>query len=137
MKLSLLSGILLAGLVTNPALSPAQTPSFQGLGQKPGSTFAGGAYSIAISGDGSTIMGYGWVCTGGQSKCNSTDMVRAYIWTVPVGLAAGPRLAAIDRIEHGIADRPTMLAIEESHGRQLIGGSAGLGVPRHAAIGSV
>ncbi len=85
MKLSLLPGILLVGLVSNPALSRAQTPSFQGLGQMPGSTFAGGTYSTAVSGDGSTIMGYGWVCAGGRSKCNSTDMVRAYIWTVAGG----------------------------------------------------
>ena len=63
-------------------VAAAQTPSFQGLGQMPGATFAGGTYSSGISGDGSTIMGYGWVCAAGQSKCNSSDTVLAYRWTV-------------------------------------------------------
>ena len=81
MKLASFSGILLAGLVSTCTQSQAQTPSFQGLGQMPGSTFAGGTYSTAVSGDGSTIMGYGWVCANGQTKCTSTDMVQAYIWT--------------------------------------------------------
>jgi probable HAF family extracellular repeat protein len=66
-------------------VAAAQTPSFQGLGQMPGATFAGGTYSSGISGDGSTIMGYGWVCAGGQPKCNSSDTVRAYRWTVAGG----------------------------------------------------
>jgi hypothetical protein len=49
----------------------AQTASFQGLGQMPGAVF--GTYASAISGDGSTIMGYGWV---------SSSTVQAYRWTV-------------------------------------------------------
>ena len=30
-------------------------------------------------------MGYGWVCAGGQLRCNSTDTVQAYGWTVVAG----------------------------------------------------
>ena len=78
-------GILAVGLVTSASLSLAQTPSFQGLGQMPGATFAGGTYSSAISGDGSTIMGYGWVCANGQTKCNTSSTVQAYRWTLAGG----------------------------------------------------
>ena len=78
--------LLVASLTTALTLAAAgQTPSFQGLGQMPGSTFAGGTYSSGISGDGSTIMGYGWVCAGGQPKCSSTGTVQAYLWTVTSG----------------------------------------------------
>jgi hypothetical protein len=56
----------------------------------PGSTFAGGTYRSGISGDGSTIMGYGWVCAGGQSKCKSTDTVQVYRWTSAHGLKQLP-----------------------------------------------
>jgi probable HAF family extracellular repeat protein len=49
----------------------AQTPSFQGLGQMPGAVF--GTYASAISADGSTILGYGWV---------SSSTVQAYRWRV-------------------------------------------------------
>jgi probable HAF family extracellular repeat protein len=78
--------LLVAGLTATLTLAAAgQSPTFQGLGQMPGSTFAGGTYSSGISGDGSTIMGYGWVCPGGQPKCNSTGTVQAYRWTVAGG----------------------------------------------------
>src|SRR5690348_16864311 len=43
----------------------AQSPSFRGLGQMPGVWPGAGTYASAISGDGSTIMGYGWVCPNG------------------------------------------------------------------------
>jgi probable HAF family extracellular repeat protein len=62
-----------------------QTPSFQGLGQMPGVWPAAGTYASAISGDGSTIMGYGWVCLNGGSSCNSSDTVLAYRWTLAGG----------------------------------------------------
>ena len=77
-----LSGCLLVTTLTATLTLAAavQTPSFQGLGQMPGATF--GTYASGISGDGSTIMGYGWVCAAGQSKCNSSDTVLAYRWTV-------------------------------------------------------
>jgi uncharacterized membrane protein len=60
----------------------AQTPSFHGLGQMPGVWPAAGTYASAISGDGSTIMGYGWVCANGQRTCTSSPTVQAYRWTV-------------------------------------------------------
>ena len=66
--------LLAASLTAALTLAAAgQTPSFQGLGQMPGSIFAGGTYSSGISGDGSTIMGYGWVCAGGQNFANIFD----------------------------------------------------------------
>src|SRR5260370_40343322 len=49
----------------------AQTASFQGLRQMPGAVF--GTYASAISADGSTIIGYGWV---------SSSTVQAYRWRV-------------------------------------------------------
>jgi probable HAF family extracellular repeat protein len=63
----------------------AQTPSFRGLGQMPGVWPSGGTYASAISADGSTIMGYGWVCQLGGTTCASSDMVQAYRWTVAGG----------------------------------------------------
>lgn len=87
MKPTLFTVILAAAALTYPPQSGAQTASFQGLGQMPGSAFAGGTYSTAISGDGSTVMGYGWVCPNGQTKCTSTDMLQAYRWTPAGGYA--------------------------------------------------
>jgi probable HAF family extracellular repeat protein len=66
-------------LILVPAV--AQTPSFHGLGQMPGVWPAAGTYASAISGDGSTIMGYGWVCANGQPSCTSSSTVQAYRWT--------------------------------------------------------
>src|SRR5216683_8090328 len=62
-----------------------QTASFQALGQMPGVWPAAGTYASGISGDGSTIMGYGWVCLNGGSSCSSSDTVLAYRWTVAGG----------------------------------------------------
>lgn len=70
------------GAVTLPA---AQTPSFRGLGQMPSVWPAAGTYASAISGDGSTIMGYGWVCANGGTNCTSSGTVKAYRWTVAGG----------------------------------------------------
>ena len=67
-------------LMVVPAV--AQTPSFHGLGQMPGVWPAAGTYASAISGDGSTVMGYGWVCPNGGTSCTSSDRVKAYRWTV-------------------------------------------------------
>jgi probable HAF family extracellular repeat protein len=61
----------------------AQKPSFRGIGQMPTATF--GTYSVGVSGDGSTIMGYGWVCAAGQKTCTSSGSVRAFRWTVASG----------------------------------------------------
>jgi hypothetical protein len=55
-----LAGYLLAATLGSAfAPAAAQTSSFQGLGQMPGAAVGAGTYSSAISGDGSTIMGYG------------------------------------------------------------------------------
>jgi probable HAF family extracellular repeat protein len=76
--------VLVAAAQTN-GFQPAATSSFQGLGQMPGVWPAAGTYASGISGDGSTIMGYGWVCLSGGSSCSSSDTVLAYRWTVAGG----------------------------------------------------
>jgi len=88
----LLVGLLVAGLIASTAVSgivvlpaAAQTPSFRSLGQMPGVWPAAGTYSSAISGDGLTIMGYGWVCADGTTTCSSSSTVKAYRWTVASG----------------------------------------------------
>jgi probable HAF family extracellular repeat protein len=75
-------------LILGTALAPplvAQTASFRGLGQMPGVWPPAGTYASAISGDGSTIMGYGWVCANGQMTCTTSDTVKAYRWRAPGG----------------------------------------------------
>src|SRR5229473_8021332 len=62
-----------------------QTASFQALGQMPGVWPAAGTYASGISGDGSTIMGYGWVCADGGTTCTSSGTVKGYRWTVAGG----------------------------------------------------
>lgn len=63
---------------------PATTPiaSFKALGQMPGGWLAAGTFSTNISRDGSTIVGYGWVCPNGQPSCTSSEKTEAYRWTV-------------------------------------------------------
>jgi hypothetical protein len=65
-----LAGFLLEAALTTILVGAAvaQTPSFRRLGQMPGVWPAAGTYSSAISGDGSTIMGYGWVCANGGCR---------------------------------------------------------------------
>ena len=70
-----------AQTASSPETAP-QTASFQALGQMPGVWPAAGTYASGISGDGSTIMGYGWVCANGQPSCTSSSTVQAYRWTV-------------------------------------------------------
>jgi probable HAF family extracellular repeat protein len=80
-----LPGFLLVPTLTATLMlvaAAAQTSSFHGLGQMPGVWPAAGTYASAISGDGSTIMGYGWVCPNGGTSCSSSDRVKAYRWTV-------------------------------------------------------
>ena len=79
-----LTGLQLIGFLTAALALPvaAQKASFQSLGQMPGVWPAAGTYASAISGDGSTIMGYGWVCANGGTNCSSSDTVKAYRWTV-------------------------------------------------------
>src|SRR5687768_7152569 len=62
-------------LLALPAAGQAPLPSFQGLGQMPGAVQSG-SYVNGISGDGSTVVGYGWV--------NATS-TQAYRWTAVRG----------------------------------------------------
>ena len=74
---------LLAVLTAILTLSAAaQTASFQGLGQMPGAMRGAGTFANAISGDGSTIVGYAWVCRSGPPTCTSSDKTEAFRWTV-------------------------------------------------------
>jgi probable HAF family extracellular repeat protein len=93
-----LTGFVFAGAMTAFAVPPAsaQTPSFQSLGQMPGVWPAAGTYSSAISGDGSTIMGYGWVCADGTNTCSSSSTVKAYRWTVSRGFRILTPIAGSD-----------------------------------------
>ena len=73
---------LLAVLTAILTLSAAaQTASFQGLGQMPGAMRGAGTFANAISGDGSTIVGYAWVCRSGPPTCTSSDKTEAFRWT--------------------------------------------------------
>jgi probable HAF family extracellular repeat protein len=60
----------------------AQTATFQGLGQMPGAMRGAGSFAISISSDGSTIVGYAWVCPNGQTNCTSSGKTEAFRWTV-------------------------------------------------------
>ncbi len=75
--------LALAATLARPAA--AQTASFQSLGQMPGVWPAAGTYASALSGDSSTIMGYGWVCADGGTTCTSSGTVKGYHWTVAGG----------------------------------------------------
>jgi uncharacterized membrane protein len=68
-------------IVTLTLSAAAQTPSFQGLGQMPGAMRGAGTFAVGISGDGSTIVGYAWVCPNGGTTCNSSGKTEAYRWT--------------------------------------------------------
>src|SRR3974390_73075 len=76
---SFVSAELLAILVATLILpATAQTPSFRGLGQMPGAMRGAGTFASAISGDGSTIVGYAWVCRSGPPTCTSSDKTEAF-----------------------------------------------------------
>ena len=65
----LVLAVLLAVFISaSAAAAAAQKASFLKLGQMPGVWRAAGTYASAISGDGSTIMGYGWVCANGGTS---------------------------------------------------------------------
>jgi len=74
------AGRALAG----PRLAASQTASFQSLGQMPGAAM--GTVVSGISGDGSTIAGYGNLCTtfAANGSCLSSSTVQAFRWT-PAG----------------------------------------------------
>jgi probable HAF family extracellular repeat protein len=60
----------------------AQNASFQSLGQMPGAMRGAGTFANAVSADGSTIVGYAWVCPNGGTTCNSSGKTEAFRWTV-------------------------------------------------------
>lgn len=57
-----------------------QTPSFQALGQMPGAMRGAGTFANSISADGSTIVGYAWVCPNGGTTCTSSGKTEAFRW---------------------------------------------------------
>src|SRR2546430_7953387 len=99
-----LVGLFATGLVprtagpvfATPSAATSKTTSFQGLGEMPGvpSGAGFGTYASGISGDGSTIVGYGQLCTtfAADGSCSSSSTVQAYRWTVAGGyqLLGGP-----------------------------------------------
>src|SRR5690349_4919619 len=80
------AGILAFGLaagspgraLASPRLAASPAASFQSLGQMPGSAL--GTDVSGISGDGSTIAGYGWICTtfNPNGSCLSAGDVQAF-----------------------------------------------------------
>ena len=56
----LLIGLMMAACLLVPAWGQTSAPSFQGLGPMSGDN-GGGTYANALSGDGSTMVGYAWV----------------------------------------------------------------------------
>ena len=85
------AGVLAFGLaagspgraLASPRAAASHTPSFQSLGQMPGSAL--GTDVSGISGDGSTISGYGWICTtfNPNGSCLTAGDVQAFRWTPP------------------------------------------------------
>src|SRR5579859_130740 len=65
-------------------IAPAvgQTASFHGLGQMPGAMSGAGTFTQSISGDGSTIVGWAWVCPNGGTNCTSSGKTEAFLWTI-------------------------------------------------------
>lgn len=83
------AGVAAANPKPKPSPSPSPSPSppkasFQSLGQMPGSAM--GTDVSGISADGSTIAGYGWICTtfAANGSCWSAGDVQAFRWT-PAG----------------------------------------------------
>jgi uncharacterized membrane protein len=78
---AVLATLLFAVLIVCFIPAAAQTSSFQGLGQMPGAMIGAGSFASAISSDGSTIVGYAWVCPNGGTNCSSTGKTEAFRWT--------------------------------------------------------
>ena len=45
-----------------------------------GAAFGAGTFAIGLSENGSTIVGYAWVCRNGGTTCDSTDKTEAFRW---------------------------------------------------------
>ena len=67
---------------TNTLPIAAQTVSFRALGQMPGAMSGAGTFASTVSADGSTIVGYAWVCPNGGTNCTSSDKTEAFLWTL-------------------------------------------------------
>ena len=82
-NLPIISKVLSFVVVTASLMAPAaaQTASFQGLGQMPGAMRGAGTFANAVSSDGSTIVGYAWVCPDGGTNCTSSGKTEAFRWT--------------------------------------------------------
>jgi probable HAF family extracellular repeat protein len=86
------AGVLAIGLaasspgraLASPGAAASLKTSFQSLGQMPGSAL--GTDVSGISGDGSTIAGYGWLCDTffPNGTCSGSSTVQAFRWT-PAG----------------------------------------------------
>src|SRR5690349_2630983 len=59
----------------------SQTAGFQSLVQMPGAMSGAGTFPQAISADGSTLVGWAWICPNGQPTCVSSDKTEAFLWT--------------------------------------------------------
>jgi probable HAF family extracellular repeat protein len=70
--------------VADSSVAASQTTGFQALGQMPGAAM--GTDASGISGDGSTIAGYGWICDTffPNGTCSGSSTVQAFRWT-PAG----------------------------------------------------
>jgi probable HAF family extracellular repeat protein len=71
----------LAVVTAGLPLAWSQTAGFHGIGQMPGAMSGAGTFPQAISADGSTIVGWAWVCPNGQPACTSSDKTEAFLWT--------------------------------------------------------
>src|SRR5688572_16841770 len=73
---ALLIAVLTFAYLISPAAAQTPTASFQGLGQMPGTMAGSGTFVNAVSGDGSTVVGYTWISSGAT---------RPYRWTAAGG----------------------------------------------------
>lgn len=80
-NLAVLATSLVAIVISSLIPAAAQTASFEGLGQVPGAMIGAGTFASAISSDGSTIVGYAWVCPNGGTDCSSSGKTEAFRWT--------------------------------------------------------
>ncbi len=83
-RLTEIATLLAFAIAIAPLVRPAaaQTASFQGLGQMPGAMRGAGTFASTVSSDGSTIVGYAWVCPNGGTTCTSSDKTEAFRWTM-------------------------------------------------------
>lgn len=76
-----LGSAVLIAMMAVAVSGSTQTASFAGLGQMPGAMRGAGTFASTVSSDGSTIVGYAWVCPNGGTTCTSSDKTEAFRWT--------------------------------------------------------